>query len=517
MRTHPARLAVLAPLLLILLPSITAAQDGSAWPFGTTGRVSMNAKDDWNLGIIGAKARDADTEPPPPARGGRRQVARLRPAERGDPGPKRLLIEILHPEGPGKKAGLQLGDVVYGVNKRPFTKGCLDPLAKALVKAESGKGTFVLNVERDGKKIKVTVDVGKGGRDLAKPTRGKGRRYIFDQALAWLAQRQDEDGGFSQTLSSHTGAVVQASLAGLAWLCDGSDLQSGKYQSQIQKAADFVIRYVDKRDTMGGLTNRGGANWNQSNWGYVYAAIFLGELQVRSPTGKVKVQLQSIADAIVKHQEKSGGWAHGPGGPNALDYLELNIVTGLALSGLGSAKVAGIAVDKDCVKRAMKYLAQSGSGDGGVAYADKAGQKGQGNIGRTAVAWLGARNLGLGKSPWGLKMGRYVSGHAGDVLDGHASLQLHVFHAGVAAHASGSGATKKFWAKLQRDLVLARAPDGSLQPRPWHETLSMGTNSDVSFGQVWTPATWAIVLGCDAKAIKGAGLPVWLGKSKPRR
>ena len=65
---------------------------------------------------------------------------------------------------------------------------------------------------------------------------------------------------------------------------------------------------------------------------------------------------------------------------------------------------------------------------------------------------------------------------------------------------------------LERDMVLARAPDGSFQPRPWHESLQMGSNSDVTFGEVWTTATWAIVLGCEP--VKGGrpGLPVWLGR-----
>jgi hypothetical protein len=40
----------------------------------------------------------------------------------------------------------------------------------------------------------------------------------------------------------------------------------------------------------------------------------------------VKDRLFEVAKKLEANQEASGGWAHGPGGPNALGYLELEIV-----------------------------------------------------------------------------------------------------------------------------------------------------------------------------------------------
>ena len=65
---------------------------------------------------------------------------------------------------------------------------------------------------------------------------------------------------------------------------------------------------------------------------------------------------------------------------------------------------------------------------------------------------------------------------------------------------------------MRRDLILARAPDGSFQPRPWHESLLMQTNTDVIMGEVWTTACWTIVLAADGKGDKKGGLPGWLGR-----
>lgn len=500
-------------LLFILVAAclLTSPINGqNTWPFGTGDR-GFTRIDAWNLGIIGAKAIDASKDLPKRPEMGRRQVTQMGPRDRSDAGPERLRVLMLFPDGPAHKAGLRIDDVIVGVNGKKFTKGSLTPLAKALASAESSKGKLTLDVLRDGKKQKVEIKVTKN-KDLRKFTTGKGRRAIRDAALEFLASRQKEDGGFQQTLSGTNGAVVQTSIAGLAWLGGGSDLQGGKYQDNVKRASQFVMRYVDEADDMVG--GRGGSNWNQSNWGYVHAAIFLGELQVRSPSGAVKKQLEHIVAEIQKRQEKSGGYAHGPGGPNALNYLELNIVTGLALSGLGCAAKAGIPVDRKLVKHALAYLEDGASGDGGVAYSSKDGQKGQGNIGRTAATWLGMRNLGFGKSSFGQKTGKYVARHVGDVQDGHASLMQHIFLAGVAAQAQSKSSQKRFWDALKRDLTLGRAPDGSIQPRPWHESLSMSSNSDVTFGEIWTTAAWAVILGADPKENPKGGLPVWLGKTK---
>ena len=98
----------------------------------------------------------------------------------------------------------------------------------------------------------------------------------------------------------------------------------------------------------------------------------------------------------------------------------------------------------------------------------------------------------------------YVQQHVADMMGGHASLQQHILLAGIAAAALGAETRAAYWnGGLRRDLTLARAPDGSFQPRPWHETLAMSSNTDVAMGDVWTTASWAIVLGAHRDDKKG--------------
>lgn len=491
------------------------AEAGGSWPFGADGRgPAARGQDLYNLGLLGAKARDADREPAPAPVSGR-QTSSSSSGAGGDEGPPRLQIELLFPDGPAAKAGLKVGDRIVGVGRSPFKEGSLETLARALLKAESGKGILTLLVVRAGsaKPTKMEVTIPSTGKPARKPLEGVARRALVDGALSWLAERQEGSGGYPQTLSGMNGAVVQASLAGLAWLAGGSDLKQGPHAESVAKAARYVAVNMGQRMSMGGAARgtRGGKNWDQTNWGVAHAGIFLGELHARSPDPEVREALLACGKALAERQEVSGGWAHGPGGPNALGYVELNIVSGLALCGLGLAAQAGYEVPRQVLVKAEAYLKASSAGDGGVGYSDSPGQKGQGNIGRTAVAWLGFRTLGLGKGGWGLKMKKWAGRNAGDVFGGHASLMQHILLGGVAAHALGGKARSAYWKAMQASLVLARAPDGSFQPRPWRETVSMGSNSDVSFGEVWTTAAWAIVLACEPEKGGRPGLPYWMG------
>ena len=112
------------------------------------------------------------------------------------------------------------------------------------------------------------------------------------------------------------------------------------------------------------------------------------------------------------------------------------------------------------------------------------------NIGRTAGAWLAFRNLGLRDDPLALRYATYVRARAGDVFGGHSSLMQHVLLAGLASQAMGIDPARDYWAVCEREMILARAPDGSFQPRPWHESRNSASNVDVMFGEIWTTACW---------------------------
>lgn len=485
--------------------------DGENWPFGVPASASSTEwRDLFNLGALGAKAWDADRPEPSSERtSGKRSFEGGKDNE-PDVGPKRLLVRALFGGGPAQKAGLQLGDVITGVDDATFANGCFAPVAAALQRAESTDGKLVLRVERNGKPLQLAVKPTKLGPFAKTPETGRMRQQLLDDALAWLGKRQ-VGGGFPETLGGSNGAVVQTCLAGLAWIGGGSSLAKGKHKENLATAQQFVLRGLTLPNRM---AEAGGGNWDQTTWGYAHAAIFLGELQLAGGGKKPSADLQRIADTLCTRQEVSGGYGHGPGGKNALGYIELNILAGYVACGLSIAQQAGCKIDANVVDKLFGYTDESSGEDGGVGYATGEGQKGMGNIGRTAGMWLAARGLGRGEQPSTAKMGEYVRAHIADMMGGHASLQQHILLAGVAASAMGKEASDAYWSGgLQRDLTLARAPDGSLQPRPWHESLLMQSNTDVTCGEVWTTASWAIVLGANGDPGKG-GFLGWCARKK---
>ena len=64
-------------------------------------------------------------------------------------------------------------------------------------------------------------------------------------------------------------------------------------------------------------------------------------------------------------------------------YLELEIVGNYALLGLSAAKKLGLEVDAQKVTKAFAWIEDTASGDGGVGYSPRPGQKGK--IGRAHV------------------------------------------------------------------------------------------------------------------------------------
>jgi hypothetical protein len=495
------RFALRVALALSLAFASATDAHAQAWPFGDAQR----GGDFWNLGPLGAKAHTGIAARPEADASGKvsvsGDVAFL------DGGQKELVLAVVAPGGPAALAGLAPGDVIVGVGGKKFTEDeSLAALAKALVKARATR-TIELMVERDGKSSRADVALLELGLAAKVPPDLEARAAAAAAARAFLAERQQADGSFPAGLAGDIGRVVNTSLAGLAFLAGGSDLEQGDRKDELTRALEFVLGDLEQR--AGVPLNQpkiGEPNWDQSNWALVYAALFLGELYARTPNDRMKDALTYLAADLARRQESSGGYAHGPGGPNALDYVELNIVGAMALMAFGACERSGVPVDDDAVEKLIEYLDASASA-GGVGYSTGEGQQGIGNIGRTVPTWLGLALLGEDKSGFAKATKSYAKSNATAFRDGHASLMQHFFFGALGARALSPKDGQKWFAELEREVVLAQAHDGSFQPRPFQETANLGSNGDVTMGEIWTTASWAVMLALD---VEGGGLPLLL-------
>ena len=193
-------------------------------------------------------------------------------------------------------------------------------------------------------------------------------RQAIDRGLEFLARTQSRDGAWRQVGPMGEFPVAMTPLAGLALLADGNTATQGRYAVQVDRAARFLVSCA-RPDGL--ITSP--ADESRSMYGHGYAMLFLGELhgmegdpQLRRRIAEV---LRGAVALTVESQSDLGGWMYTPD-----DRSDEGSVTITQLQGLRAARNAGIAVPRQTIERALRYLENSALPDGGIAYrADRQG------------------------------------------------------------------------------------------------------------------------------------------------
>lgn len=402
-----------------------------------------------------------------------------------------LSVRSLVSGGPAEKAGIKSGDTVTGVDGRPFT-GAPDAAIAIVMACEAAelqaKKDASVTLTVNGKEVKVTF-APTGKHATSCPKKCKKCDKVVQQGVGFLLAQQKPDGSFPTDLGGKTGKVVVTSLSALALM------SAGGADAAVDKAASYVLAKCGAADDSGlKLGGGGGGNWNQENWELGYGAIFLGEYARKTKRPDVKAKLFELAKRIEAQQEASGGWAHGPGGPNALNYLELEIVSNWSLMGLGAAKRNGYALDKTKLEKALSWVEQTTRGDGGVGYSPRSGQKGFGEAGRTSGAIAGFAAVGQKQSPFFEKMVGFYRGKMTTLGSGHVSPWMHMTSGAIAAYILGAKDWQSYVDTYRPQLFAARKADGSFAAIPTAESDMLHSNTDATVGPCWTTASAVLIL-----------------------
>jgi hypothetical protein len=310
------------------------------------------------------------------------------------------------------------------------------------------------------------------------------------QSLEFLAKSQQEEGSYEAKTGGGNGSVVITSICGLAFLASGSTPSSGPFAENIVKCKDFVTANCGKET----LPPFEGANWSQVNWALGYGACFLAEYYTHDPQEEVRAKLEEFASALVRNQEANGGWAHGPGGPNALGYTDFAKVSLWCLAGLGACRKCGVSVPEITVKRAVDYFVNCSGGDGGIGYSPQPGQKGVGDPGRTGGTIFAFALCDQKRSKFFKSMASYFMTNMHDIPDGHVSPVMHFMSSALACSHLDQSYWKKLFETFRYEFVAARRPDGSFSARPTQESRVMKSNSDRSMGYCWTTGNYLVTL-----------------------
>lgn len=362
-------------------------------------------------------------------------------------------------------------------------------LIKKIEEASETTGKLVLKVQQGGTTKEYTIKIPKYGKHSETcPKKCKRCNMMVQLSLKWLAENQN-GGVWETSLGGQNGNVVVTSVCGLALLASGS-YPSGPYAKEIKMALKYVLRYAGKEDEK----PTSGANWRQVNWTLGYAPLFLAECYARTPTAEIRNKLLELSQLISKNQETSGGWAHGPGGPNALGYVELEIMSNWCLASLGMIQAVKVPVQTETIQTGLDYIVQCSSEEGGVGYSTREGQKGFGDPGRTAGAIFAFAMLQQKKHSFYPKMSDYLLKNIKEVPNGHVSPVMHFMATALACHQLEDSFQKEFWTQFQLEFLSARRFDGSFASRPTEESTKMRSNTDLDLGANWITGNYLIVL-----------------------
>jgi hypothetical protein len=330
-------------------------------------------------------------------------------------------------------------------------------LAKKNAKRSNG------NKNSSGGKV---IVVGKGGGGKFKGGKGSPAKpdktnKVLAKALAFLAKGQSKGGTWPCKMSHYNGQVLVTSYCALAMMAAGSTPAKGPYCANVNRAKNFVMKVITLESRFG-KAKRGGKNMNQSLWRWGAGGMFLAECYAVHKDPAIKAKLQEVVKKIEDAQEPSGGWGHGPGGPNMLNYVELEVVSNYALATLGMAKKLGCKVDSAKLKKACDYVVQCTNGMGGVGYSTRRGQRGFGCPGRSGGAILGF-TLCKYNHPMYTKMIKYLDKTIGDIPMGHASPAIHFIGGGLGSLQVSKGLWNKYVQTLFPVILEHANDDGSFR------------------------------------------------------
>ncbi len=177
-----------------------------------------------------------------------------------------------------------------------------------------------------------------------------------ERGLAWLAERQAEDGGYGR-LSHYGPHVGITGLVGLAFMSDGSMPARGRYANTVDGCLSFILKHSSESGLLAAETSHG------PMYGHGFATLFLSEVYGMTPRVEIRETLRKAVRLIVSTQNSEGGWRYQPVRHDA----DIS-VTICQIMALRAARNTGIYVDKQVIDRAVEYVEASQNPDGGFRY-----------------------------------------------------------------------------------------------------------------------------------------------------
>jgi len=189
------------------------------------------------------------------------------------------------------------------------------------------------------------------------------------RGLGYLTKVQFRDGHFEGRAGNYP--VALSSLAGMAFLMEGSTLREGPYADNIRRLVDWLLDRCRPNGLVGNNGNPQEAM--RYTYGHGFGMLFLasvyGEEEDDARQQRLEAVLTRAAEFCGQAQTTKGGWGYLARGCNTEgDDMDEGSTTITQLQALRAARNAGIVVPKVVIDKARKYLEDCTGPDHHVLY-----------------------------------------------------------------------------------------------------------------------------------------------------
>ncbi len=206
-------------------------------------------------------------------------------------------------------------------------------------------------------------------------------QVAIKKGLDFLAKSQADDGSFTHSPDGQGYPMAMTSLAGMAFLANGSTPSRGPYAQNVSRIVEYLINNVQPSGLITGPTQENG----YSMYGHGFAMLFLSSCYGMETDDRTRDRMKKIIINAIKltgSASSNGGWCYTPGSGDE------GSVTVTQMQGLRAASNAGFTVPKGIIEGGVHYLEMCKAPEGGICYSLSSGGGAHLPISAAAIATL---------------------------------------------------------------------------------------------------------------------------------
>ncbi|QDT64491.1 hypothetical protein V22_17250 [Calycomorphotria hydatis] len=187
------------------------------------------------------------------------------------------------------------------------------------------------------------------------------------RGLDYLARNQTKQGYWTANQGQYR--VAMTALAGNAMLAGGSTTTQGRYADNIRRAVNYLVSMSQPNGLIGFKDDY------HYTYGHGFSMLFLSQVFGEEEDEERRLELKKVlikaVDFTKNAQTTRGGWGY-VSAKDGNDFDEGSTCI-TQVQGLRACRNAGIPVPADVIERAVKYIEDCMTPEGGVQYSIRGG------------------------------------------------------------------------------------------------------------------------------------------------